>query len=402
MDTPTTDGQPDNQSPGPSAGPAEQTATRFAIASCQYPAGVFDLVPARGSFDRLDKAVGNAPNSTAFQAILFLGDQIYADASYGILDPTSTFDRFNQTHDDWRSAVEGREHVRLLLQQNRIYVALDDHEIHDNWEPCPNDGNQQILHEAQAAYDSNVGFVLHPKRSPAGGYWGLVDIGGGHKAFMLDTRTTRERRFWGPGNAPGAAPHILNKAQRDALEVWLQDQRDTDSRTGVIRPKFISCAVWPLPRRVGRDPDPGMSDAAAARSDSWDGYPASLKWLLGFVVRQNIQGVVILCGDAHLAGYTEVRLWADSHHTLLRILHSPALYAPFPFANGLPHHYRRNDHLAWDEGGIQHTAHVHSELWPLGDGFVQVDVEPTAGGWKLAAQFHTSPTVGPICDWDIA
>jgi cholesterol oxidase len=387
--------------------PAQRTATRFAFASCQYPAGVFDLVPARASFDRLENTVAGATDaarSTAFQAILFLGDQIYADATYGILDPAGALDGFREAHDAWKEAVGRRLHVGRLLQQNRIHVTVDDHEIRDNWEPGPDKdkGNGQILHEALAAFDHIMGRVVQPKRSPQGGHWGLVDIGGGHEAFMLDTRTTRDRRSWGPGDSSGAAPHILNKAQRDALEVWLQDQRDTDSKTGVIRPKFISCAVWPVPRRVGRDPDPGMSDAAAARSDSWDGYPASLKWLLGFVVRHNIQGVVILCGDAHLAGCTEVSLRAGSHHTLLRILHSPALYAPFPFANGLPHHYRCNDHLAWDEGGIPHTAHVHSELWPLGDGFVQVDVEPTAGGWKLAAQFHTSPTVGPIRDWHIA
>jgi len=382
------------------ATPAERISTRFAIASCQYPAGVFDLVPARESIDRLETAVADATNSAAFKAILFLGDQIYADATYGILDPAGTLDRFNQAHDAWWHALETRTHVSQLLQDNKIHVALDDHEICDNWEPCPGHDNEQILQNALAAFDGKTGFVLHPKRSQQDGYWGQVDIGGGHNAFMLDTRTTRERRPWGPGNSSGAAPHILNEAQRDALDTWLKEQRDADDRAGRIRPKFISCAVWPLPRRAGRHPDPAMMEAAAMRSDGWDGYPASLKWLLGSIARHNIHGVVFLCGDAHLAGYTQVHLRAGDSRTTLRILHSPALYAPFPFANGQPHHYRCNDRLEWEEDGIKHAAHVKSELWPMGDGFVQVDVEQAAHGWKIAAHFNTAPSGGRRLHWN--
>lgn len=382
--------------------PAGRARTRFAVASCQYPAGVFDLLPARTSFDRLDRAVADAAQSAAFGALLLLGDQIYADATYGVLDPAGTFDRFRQAHNAWRSALDRRKHVASLLQLNKVHATLDDHEIRDNWEPGPDHGSQQILDEALEAFDQTAGAALQPKRSPKGGYWGQVDLGGGYEAFMLDTRTTRERRSWGPGDPSGATPHILNKPQRDALETWLKAQQEADIEAGAILPKFISCSVWPLPRRVGKHPDPALTDVAAARSDSWDGYPASLKWLLGGIARHDIRGVVILSGDAHLAGYTEVQLRANGFAPTLRILHSPALYAPFPFANGQPHHYRCHDELAWEENGVELSAHVRSQLWPLGDGFVQVEVEQAADVWRVSALFDTAPAKGPMRRWNTA
>ena len=93
-----------------------------------------------------------------------------------------------------------------------------------------------------------------------------------------------------------------------------------------------------LPRRaeVARDA------AAAGRSDAWDGYPASLDRLLDFIARKQIRHTVFVSGDEHHALVCEVTL-TPAHRrgrplqpVRLLSVHSSALYAPFPFANGHP------------------------------------------------------------------
>lgn len=324
---------------------------------------------------------------------MLLGDQIYVDATYGILDPSSGIDHYTQAHRRWLKAVSQWPHFGELWTHSRVYMVPDDHEIQDNWEPHLSGDNHQILQEALEAFDTEPGEWVRPKRSPRGGYWGQVPIGGGQGAFMLDTRTTREPRPWG-SPSQRSAPHILNKVQRDALEAWLNGLDAYDKKTGTILPKFITSQAWPLPRHIGNGPDPAMDDRNAARSDAWDGYPASLKWLLGFIADKAIRGVVILCGDAHLAGFTEVWLQKNGGPaTTLRIVHAPALYAPFPFANAQPHHFRCADGLAWNVNEDIYTAKVKSELWPsLGDGFVQVEVSVGQSGklWGVCARFNTT------------
>jgi hypothetical protein len=220
---------------------------------------------------------------------------------------------------------------------------------------------------------------------------------------MLDTRTTREPRPWGPGTGPNQA-HIICATQRQALESWLNDQLVND-RAGCVTPKFISSQVWLLPRHAGhfstQDPTVDLS-ANRTRLDSWEGYPQSLYWLLGFIAKKKIHGVVVLCGDAHLAGRTQVTLSLNSCCVDVLILHTPALYAPFPFANAQPHHYRGQDSFDFkiSEGTVQ--CEVTSQLHDLGNGFVRVEVTKTdTNGWQVRPVFdsETSLTESMCAPW---
>lgn len=367
-------------------------ATRLIFASCQYPAGLLDHRAASASFRRMQDTAGSEP---ALGALLLLGDQIYADATYGILDPSGTSDRFVLLYNDLRQSLD---QYRLIADMSkeakpRLYVTPDDHEIRDNWEPGGHHRNGSDMRVALEAFE-RLGLSRLPAKQALGGYWGTVDVGGGHEAFMLDTRTTRDPRPWGPGSG-GDAPHIVNQPQRDALERWLRERQREDG-TGPVSPKFISSSVWLLPRRVGRADGP---DGAAARSDSWDGYPESLHWLLGFIAVQAIRGVVLLCGDAHLAGHTRVALKHQAQTVLLHILHAPALYAPFPFANGQSHDYRCQDQWDWSSGSV--SSHVESELWALGDGFVHLSVVFDGGAWHIRATFDAGPNHGRSDFWTV-
>ncbi|MCU0956368.1 MAG: alkaline phosphatase D family protein [Hydrogenophaga sp.] len=368
--------------------------TRLIFASCQYPAGLLDHRPASASFRRMEEtARAHAP----LGALLMLGDQIYADATYGILDPTNTSDRFKSLYLDLHRSLrqyETIDHMRKLAKP-QLYVTPDDHEIRDNWEPGGPRVNQDDKDAALKAFE-RMSLSRLPARQTGGGFWGPVDAGGGHEVFMLDTRTERQPRPWGPGPGMPAA-HIMGGQQQQALEGWLL-KRHTQDGAGPVTPKLISSPVWLLPRRVGNATNP--SDSSAHRSDSWDGYPASLQWLLGFIAEKQIRGVVMLCGDAHLAGHTRVNLKHGTSAATLHILHAPALYAPFPFANGQPHHYRcHQDQMSWADGAT--SCQVDSELWVLGDGFVHLSLVRERDVWHVRATFDVGATRSRSDFWTV-
>jgi hypothetical protein len=368
--------------------------TRLIFASCQYPAGLLDHRPASASFRRMEEtARAHAP----LGALLMLGDQIYADATYGILDPTNTSDRFESLYLDLHRSLrqyETIDHMRKLAKP-QLYVTPDDHEIRDNWEPGGPRVNQEDRAAALKAFE-RMSLSRLPARQTGGGFWGPVDVGGGHEVFMLDTRTERQPRPWGPGSGMPAA-HIMGGQQQQALEGWLLKRHSQDGG-GPVTPKLISSPVWLLPRRVGKATN--QSDSSAHRSDSWDGYPASLQWLLGFIAEKQIRGVVMLCGDAHLAGHTRVNLTHGDNVVQMHILHAPALYAPFPFANGQPHHYRcHQDRLSWNEGKL--SCQVDSELWTLDDGFVHLSLVREKDDWHISATFDVGVTGSRSDFWTV-
>lgn len=384
----------DPSAPNNSASSAGQD-TQFAFASCQYPAGLFDRPPAGASFDRLERALAAESTQPPIAALLLLGDQIYADATYGILDPARKEDRYAQAYRGYDNALRLRAQASRLASNRRVYVTPDDHELSDNWEPGPGDAANTALKDGLAAFDDHRAGPL-PLRQVSGGYWSAVDVGGGHEVFMLDTRTTRAPRPWGPRkNCAGS--HILNEPQRTALQAWLLGRHRGDLNGGPVTPKFISSSVWLLPRLVGRA---GSPDQARALSDAWDGYPASLHWLLGFIAKNNIRGVVVLCGDGHLAGHAVVQLACDDKQVNLHVLHAPALYAPFPFANARPHEYATQERFSWAWANDRVVCEVNASLWPLGDGFVQVGVHSPKGLWEISVTFDTRDQPHRVC-WTV-
>lgn len=377
--------------------PLVRSDTALVFASCQYPAGLLDQLPAERSLDRLNEHIGAAETGPRTHALLLLGDQIYADASYGILDPKNPLDRYQPLHLRWREMLRRRTHIRQLDQSNHLYVIPDDHEIVNNWEPGPPAKNQRpgapaqnqaLIQDALRAF-ADIHSNRKPLGSPAQGWWGTVAVGGDHEVFMLDTRTQREARPWGPGNAANQA-HIIDLAQRTALEKWLRSLHQQDQDTGTVTPKFIASAVWLLPRSAGRLNPAGGIEHTPDLSDHWDGYLPSLYGLLGLLVREQIRGVVVLCGDGHLAGHTVARLRYAKQTTAVHLLHAPALYAPFVFANAQPHQFCARDIFTWKDEGHRVVCAVRSALWPLGEGFVKVVVLLVNGVWKVRATFDTS------------
>jgi hypothetical protein len=133
------EGNAPNQLNGSAASAGEKGNTCFIFASCQYPAGLLDHVPASASYRRMEQSMGTSPRP---EALLLLGDQIYADATFGILDPAIDQALLTQTYLDLHESLKKYPHLSSLKNASkpRLFSSPDDHEIKDNWEPSAQKG----------------------------------------------------------------------------------------------------------------------------------------------------------------------------------------------------------------------------------------------------------------------
>ena len=361
---------------------APASGTTFAVASCQYPAGFLDAELAERSYRRLARCLDRRNPAFRPQAVLLLGDQVYVDATAGLFDPTAEHDRFRLPHQRLLAMAP----LRHIVRRVPVHAMLDDHEIEDNWEPLPGDAaNQAKLAEGRAAY-LQYQRLADPRVAAAGSgapLWSAFEVNG-VPFFIADTRSERLPR----DAAHIVEARIMSDAQRDALFAWLSERRASPV------PKFIACPALPLPRHR-RAVQHGHA-ASALRSDSWDGYPASLAGLLGHIARERVSNVVFLSGDEHLSLVARVTLRADGGEpVVVHSVHSSALYAPFPFANSID-----DDLLASESfraGGC--AVQVRTRFAAAGDGFAILRVFEDEGRWRARLRFLRGPRPAGSPKW---
>ena len=159
-------------------------------------------------------------------------------------------------------------------------------------------------------------------------------------------------------------------------------------------PKVVATPSLLLPRRAEVVADP----TATPRSDAWDGYHDSLHRLLDFMLREQIQHTVFLSGDEHHALVCEVTLEpatpapAGPSAVRLTSVHSSALYAPFPFANGHPSDLSAETFVT--PGGTRVT--MKTRFAPPGDGWTRISLTPGEGDGGLDVRFY-KPAQGGWC-----
>jgi hypothetical protein len=299
----------------------------FALGSCQYPGGILDKQLAYQSYALLDqRLVSNHVNKPQF--LTLVGDQIYADATAGLLDPSTKFDRYSMPY----LRLYEHKHVRSVLRKLPSYNMLDDHEIIDNWEPVVN--NDDCTQALETARDSGVrAFLKYQRGEERPSDYDLAQEPlwyqfrqQQHDFFMCDTRTQRAART--AENITKPHTTIIDETQHLALEKWLQSSSTEPA-------KFVLSSSMLLPRHAPLHGN-GGSIASAIRVDSWDGYPVSLHRLLAFLVDQQKDNIVFLSGDDHLACFAEIHICNQDtqKHITTWSAHCPGLYTPFPFANG--------------------------------------------------------------------
>jgi hypothetical protein len=359
--------------------------------SCQYPAGLLGAPVAYGSMRRLREFVQgygkNKPTPRAF----CLGDLVYVDATAGLADPIALGDRYEVPY--LRLFAEPTVDGTLggsVIPWTRFHALPDDHEIHENWEPDPDDPRRAV--QLERGLRAFRGRLEDSADRGNGRLWGPVhDQGSGWPVFLCDTRTERERRT--PATVGRAM--LLGEQQRCGLHDWLRGQVDAEDP---FRPAIVMCPALLLPRMlaVARG-----GPAAALRSDGWDGYPASLYWLLRAVGESGLRNLVVVSGDLHLS-FTATATVRVGNRPPVRVhsIHCSALHAPYPFANG-----RRAD-LAVDDGFVLRDPGgcgppVECELKTadvtfarIREGFGRIRVEPIAAAglqaepaWRLQVDF---------------
>jgi cholesterol oxidase len=283
----------------------------FAFASCQYPAGMLDRVVAHAGYRALARYL-ERPGAAWPERLLLLGDQVYTDATSGLLDPVRLEDRFRIPYEDMLDREMGP--LGELPQEflGRVRMTPDDHEIGDNWEPFRPGGTGPRYRHGLAAY-----WQHQRPGEPRSRAVQILEQGSGWHLFMADSRTQRAHRS---ADTLDRAL-LLGLEQTEQLEAWLL-QAPGESL------KIVSSAALLLPRSRESIDDP-------LYLDNWQGYPASFCRLLAFVCDHQLRNLVFLSGDLHLGCRAEVtvRNVESGASVEFQSCHAPALYAPYPFAN---------------------------------------------------------------------
>lgn len=384
----------------------------LALGSCQYPPGMLDRVPAYQSWERLN-ALYEAPSESGSPApmqpefMILAGDQIYADATAGLFDPTETEDRFRKPHETWLRSAPVRDAMRRLP----MTTLIDDHEIDDGWEPVPiwpdddkGKGNRRLLREGIDSFRRFQRPRL-PRSPQPTTLWGSFERKG-LPLFLLDTRTERSLR----GADSAASAKMIGEAQFAQLKTWLLDKKQEGKPRVIVSPSLL----LPRHRYAARaelacgEQDSG--DHAALRSDAWDGYPADLYELLGFIAEHQIPRVVFLSGDEHMGLSTRITLTtldSSKPEVTVHSIHAPGLYAPFGFANASESNFIAKETLKFSRvhasgATFDHECHIETTL-VTGAGFVILSFQPRAdGSWSVAGRFDTTPDQqGPAIQLDL-
>jgi hypothetical protein len=372
----------------------------FAVASCQYPAGPLDPPLAYASYRQLGTLLDGGAGQPRPQFVVLAGDQVYVDASAGLIDPTIADDRYELPYEKLLRVPA----VRSVFRRVPVYAMLDDHEIEENWELGVHESSASTTNsrdESSPLSQRHYGRSAYFKFQRAAGPPPTAAIGDSHdpvwyereldgfRFFFADTRTERQARL---AHEIDAA-RIMSNAQFEALLTWLTLHKDDG------RPMFVVSPAILLPRRLATT----HGNASAFSSDAWDGFPCSFRRLLAHIAYHRIENVIFLSGDEHhscdatiqLAPLTNESPGSTAAGVTIRSIHSSALYAPFTFANSRPEDLAGHEAFDFDDpappagGVVRYRCQVRTDFAPAGDGFAVITCKrDDAGAWKTHAVFY--------------
>jgi len=374
--------------PRQSASPQPPPTRRFALASCQYPGGLFDRTPPGAALDsiagpsdasylRLLKVLEGGREEQVPEFLILAGDQIYADATAGLFDPRVLDDRHRLSYE----AFFGARGPRSVLSRLPAVMRLDDHELDDNWEPDPPGAKHRKGQSNEDLRNSGIQEFLRNQcnREPdplvAPKLWHQRPIGG-FEFFWADARTERTPRT---ATTVGSAS-LLGEPQSTDLDTWLADKQ-------VEGPRFLVSASTVLPRRLEVQGNPV---ASSLRSDAWEGYPASLHRLLAGVYKRGLNDVVFLSGNEHLSSVTRIeisKLDDPDSVVVAHSVHSSALYAPYPFANAIEEDFAGTEEFEFSNEGTSYLCCVTTWFAPPGDGFAVLSISTAESAWLVSVRF---------------
>lgn len=335
-------------------------ALSMVIGSCQYNAGLIDDYVAYQSYRTLSKEL--EINETPLDLMLLLGDQIYVDATAGLFDPLDHVQAYQAPYEKWLS----NRSVRKVMRKLPNYKMLDDHEIIDNWEPGhPLEKLKQGLTAFKAfQFGAENGRDLSK-------FWGPIEASP-LPIFMLNTRTDRSERSRGASDNAS----MIGDKQLAGLIRWVDQLPEG-------KPCVISSSSLLLPRHYPLDHE----TTATFMLDSIDGYPKTFRALLQMVVDRPERIFVFVSGDEHIPLIAKIT-FHDAQGifiTKTHSIHTGALYAPYPFANGQKEQLIENDEFpVMTSAGQTYVCSVTVEHLDPTPGFTRLDLSRDhAGQWQL-------------------
>lgn len=331
----------------------------FAVGSCQYPATPLNENVAHASLGRLAGRIADLRHAP-LDFLLLLGDQIYADATAGLMDASQLHERYARKY----QAYFGIPALADILKSAPTYMMLDDHEISVDCEPPYEGVRAAYLEEGLAAY-----WGWQRMCDPLPTLWFEAFATQEAGLFVLDTRLARELRTVRTYRKAS----ILGHAQTEALKAWLLSREPSSL-------KLIGSASMLLPRH--RD-----NSDCTIRLDGWDGYPASLHEILAFICDHRIDNVAFLCGDEHLSCVARIEVSCDDRSVRVLSIESSAFHAPFEFANGRESNLIADDRWSFASGGKQYVCTVQTDFPRMGDGYFEIGCRQRDLEWSLYCRF---------------
>jgi choline dehydrogenase-like flavoprotein len=333
----------------------------FLAGSCRHPGLAFEDRRSEASLERAHAAVARSSVPPAF--MLMVGDQIYADATGGVIDSPSTIEKIALRH---RRAFNTSAFFQLTSSLP-TYMAIDDHELSDGWsaEDLLRPGGTRFFRTARASYAAYQ-WAHAPRNVDAPGFnYSFEENGIGF--FVLDTRTKRRRYT--------RLSRVCTSRQLDALKAWLAAQ------PGDARPKFVvSGSVFAPGLEAGRSPGAGLAQRGI---DTWQLAPHQRAELLDFIASRQIRGVVFLSGDYHCAATAVLEYSSGLRSYAITV---PPFYAAIPAANVQPLDIMLQEKVPLPSGV---TVDIEGRPMP-GNGFADVRVFPTAAGWQVEVGFQVN------------
>jgi hypothetical protein len=339
----------------------------FLLGCCRYPGMEFEAVRADSALRHLNDLLESDAEHRDF--MLLVGDQIYADATAGLLDVASPVEKFRLCYEQ---AFATREFGRLA-RQLPLYMAIDDHEIVDNWSQdrlAEGREAKRLFFAAMASYAAYQ-YSHSPRNRPGVPGFNYEFEAGGYPFVVLDTRTQRSRHGAG-------APAILVQEQIDHLEQWLASWSGKGKDDG--RPKFIVTGSVLFPGLRCHDVrSPGRAQRSDVAADSWQMAQGQRRRILELLRTHATRNVVFVSGDYHCAATATLDLGAGLKAYAVA---SPPLYAPYTYANVQAHEIMRLESIPIVPiagGAVEVAADILE-----GNGFADIRVAALAGAaWSL-------------------
>uniref|UniRef100_UPI0025BF1750 alkaline phosphatase D family protein n=1 Tax=Hydrogenophaga sp. TaxID=1904254 RepID=UPI0025BF1750 len=320
---------------------------------------------------------------------LLVGDQIYADATAGLMDPLSPTERYVERYE----TAFGLQGLGPFLAHTPTYMTPDDHEwidAHPNgapllkwsWGDWTTGQNYQVkarelrdwAGEALTSFERSLSWPLsypnqagraqeHPfvATAPKRPGW-TTHRQGCAQLWIIDSRSWRNRR------RPGSADtEVVDPDDFNALLAALSASADNVLHV-IVTGSVVLPGLYP-------NADPANPGA----SDTWQYAPTQRTRLLQTLVSACPRRFLLVSGDYHVSTAVSLKL---NSQTVGASIVAPPIYAPLPYANAAPEHVFMDEAVRLPAGELtQHACEGSATL--RGNGMGDVLVERRGDGYTI-------------------